>query len=351
MLDAPLAFAKGGRNKPAPQESFQTGPNSLELIQPLNNLTADFYDFVLRYGGRLIPGKDLQPWIAKMHAASEAYLTAIGAEYSTKTIKREQLEFQGSFVEKISYNLYTITAIKNPQELNGDYLATLLNDNDLQELQLIFDPFLQLWSGAIQGYFEPASLALVFSTSALSYRVGGLADTLAHESFHAREHAALLRGEPSLASFTFFSRKPSAEVYAQFLRLDEADTHALDIEYLQTTAPTLEALVTDKSSLKRLREARQKALEFKIETLQRIIANTQGLLSLLRDEVQNQGLTELGCAPEPQSPLILCRFTIAEGNAYERLEIRWAPQSPSPQPAQLLKLLTWSLNRLANLTI
>ncbi|MDG0818269.1 hypothetical protein [Bdellovibrio svalbardensis] len=340
-------------NTPPESQSTAAGPNALELVKPLNTLSADFYDFVLRYGGRLIPAKDLQPWIVRMHEASEAYFNSIGVKFSIQTVKREQMEFQGSYVEKISYNLYTLTSVENASELNGEFIQGILQDESLGDLKLIYDPFLQLWSGPIQGFFEPSTYSLVFSTTALSYRVGGLGDTLTHEIRHAQEHNAILKGFPSLASFTFLSNKSSPEVYSQFLRLDEAETHALDIQFLVETAPSLEALLTDKSSLKRLREARQKSLEFKRETLQRIIASTQGTLARLKKEIQIHGVTNLNCAPEPlttmKSSVELCKFSDPEAEHYERLEIRVAQKPRINLDAQLSSLLTWSLGRLNNL--
>ncbi|WP_373999655.1 hypothetical protein [Bdellovibrio bacteriovorus] len=335
-------YAKPKRGeKPAPISSVN---NPLEMVKPFSNLTADFYDFVLRYNGRLIPGKDLQPWITKIQNSAEDYFNSIGVQYELQMVKREDMEFQGSFIEKLSYPLFIISGVSEARESNGQFFEKVLSDSRLQSLKLVFDPFLPLWSGPIQGFFEPSSNSLYFSVTALSYRTGGLGDTLEHELLHALENENLLKGSLTLAAITLMADQRTPEVYSDFLRLDEIETHLLDIEFLTKQAPQLEENVLDKGSLKRLREERNKNLEFKKETVQRLLKNSLRYLSKLRENIST---VAMNCRADDILPLRVCKTSEITGESYDKVEIRFPATTPQTDLQKMKELLDWSLQRLS----
>ncbi|WP_155722563.1 hypothetical protein [Bdellovibrio bacteriovorus] len=314
------------------------------MVKPFSNLTADFYDFVLRYNGRLIPQKDLQPWFIKIQNAAEDYFKSIGVQYQLEMVKREDLEFQGSFIEKISYPLFIISEVSESRESNGQFFEKVLADDRFQNLKMVFDPFLPLWSGPIQGFFEPSSNSLYFSVTALSYRTGGLGDTLEHELRHVLENENLLAGVSTLASITLIADKKTSEVYSDFLRLDEIDTHMSDIDFLTEKAPGLEENVLDKSSLKRLREERNRNLEFKKETARRLLKNSFRYLSKFKANIRT---IALNCRADETSPLRICKTSDIEGESYDQIEIRFPADSAQTDLQKVTELLEWSMQRLS----
>ncbi|KHD87945.1 MAG: hypothetical protein OM95_11815 [Bdellovibrio sp. ArHS] len=333
-------YAKNKKTPPPPIESLEVNP--LEKVKAFSNLTADFYDFVLRYNGRLIPGKALQPWIAKIESATQAYFASIGVQYKTQVVKRENLEFQGSYIDKMSYRLFIPTEALEPTEMNGLFFFQTLNDDRFSDLQLTFDPFLPLWSGPIQGFFEPATNSLYFSVTALSYRTGGLGDTLQHELRHALEHRQLLEGKDTLASFTLMSTQSTSEVYSDFLRLDEIETHLLDIAYLKEEAPLLENNVLEKSSLKRLREERNRNLEFKKETVLRLLKNSFSYLTKLKMQIGS-----LQCQTDTEPILRVCTTDKVIGETYDRIEIRFT-NNQQTDTQKVSALIDWALKKISS---
>lgn len=344
---SPSSWAKA---KKAPRGSktvivlAEDANNPLETIKPLNNLSADFYDFLMRFQGQVVPGKALQEQISLVENQTEKYLQSLGVIFTKELLSKEDFNFEGTFIQKATFTTFQIQSVEASEDLNSQFFAAMKSDIHTQDLKLVLNPFLQMTTGAIQGYFEPQSKSLVFGITALSYRVGGLGDTLAHEARHAYEHAKLLDGEFTLASWVLRSSQKTNVVYSDFVRLDEIETHRQDVDYLVNKAPEFEKYFVDKSSLGRLREARAETLKFKQETLQRLTQSSRQFLQKL-SQLLTSGTSNLSCVAEARGPLLFCQVSGVQGGAYDAAEIRFVNDS-KPATQQIQELIQQSLDQL-----
>lgn len=341
-----LAFSSWGLAKPnskskAKESSSEASSeyNPLEAIKDLNNQSADFYDFLMRYQGQFVPKQELQKQIEALRIATEAYLNKLGVQFQIEKRSMKDAQFEGAAIQKIDFPAFVLQSVHEGSgfvDQNAEFLRLILADPAMAKTRLILNPYLQVENSRIQGFFEKETRRIEFSVPALSYRVGGLGDTLRHEFRHAQEQFQLEQGRPTLASWVF--KNSSSQVseatapYSEFLRLDEIDTHRLDVEYLTETAPGFEKYNLDKSKLVELRRFRSSTLDFKKQILSRLETDTRLVFWKLAD-LNFKNLIQWQCLS--QELMMVCQAKLDKGMPYQTVELTLPIQLLQTQNAQI----------------
>lgn len=333
-----LAKAKGRDSGGSNQTTLSSV--QLEKIKTLNNQSADFYEFLLRYQGQFVPKNLLNQEVRNLEKETEQYLSSAQILFQKEIRTLEDVQFEGAAIEKISFAVYEIKNVVGDDESldeNARFIKSVLSQPYMQKNKLILNPFLQVERSGIQGFFESKNKKIEVGITALSYRVFGLGDTLAHELRHAEEQWKIENAQSSLASWILRGLAVDDDPYSEFLRLDEIQTHRMDIQFLTEQAPLLEKNNPDPSKLKGMREFRQQTLDFKKVMLQNMEDRARSSLYWLMT-AQAEGKVIWQCA-KIQAPLMRCKAADLSGAQAQTVEVQFSLQLGSSVNEIILNLI------------
>jgi len=242
-----------------------------------NNSTEDLLA-VLKTKPQELTSKELEAKIHDLQIFAEEYFNAAGISFEklTTSVRIKNLKDAPEFT--FFYSIYRITG-----SANGDEMSRLMNGVQANpkflshRLTIIFDPLYQVNYPDSAGHFLAATNSLFIGPHVIAREVAGLSTTFRHEIQHYLEQIKIINGEMTLARVVFWEMAPKdQEPYADYLRVDELETHLRDIRTLlnsQNLAAKDKKLsnVISANSLTGIKKIREPVLKEQIERLGKLI--------------------------------------------------------------------------------